>query len=273
MTAILDEITKALDWLWDATPGVVKFLFFMGLVLIIGNFLFPLAFMLTGTFCSGGEMYSGSALKFWKNPINMWESFNVDENSSNGTLNVHPDYGLVGVFDMVNNDCTKKLTVNGSQMYFYKGGCTSCTPINSSSAYYGNGTAEEYFTILTASNYCEGDAYPQDNPWWNPFCYGWRPGSCLIKDGYHYDQSTNLLRCDQDWCLTISEATVRQTNFLSDGYKRVDNQTAIEFGPRCFVASNLPKFQVFGVEVFNYQYWLLITLIIILVWAWITFVK
>lgn len=270
MTAILDEIVAVLNWIWDSVPRPVIYVFFISFIVLIGAVFMPIIFMLTGTFCIQGQEFSGSPLKIWDNPTNMFAVMHLGTNSTNGTTPVSGNI-VSDVSEVLNRDCSVKLLYNGEWRYFYtdNNDCVACNTTDDSDPLFGN--MSSYNTGF--GTVCKDNAYNKDIPWYNEIrCARWiQP--CRPPENFYYDYSQNLYVCqDLTICGHYTESQKASTELLSDGYTLVSRvNDTFPTGPRCAANSNRPEMRVFGIPIFDYKVWLGLTLLAIILWIIINF--
>jgi hypothetical protein len=218
MTIILDEITSFIGWVWESTPTWLKAAFFVGLIIFITNVFFPIIFMLSGQFCVAGQPYEGSVLKLWDNPKNMFASFSMGDNTTNGTMTVLQGNRLLGVLPTADS-CVHNDYFNGSYRWFFfdnshsDGACSTCVHITYDSAYWNNISENNI-----GSNYglCEGDVHNINYSWWASLSCGRWQNDCLPPPNFYYSYTQNQYVCEYPIiCGNYTETEVVINNLLA----------------------------------------------------------
>lgn len=230
-------------------PKPVLYIFFILLLSVIASLLSPL-FNGFGIYCnSAGE------------PVRL-ENSNLFSNF--GLMSSLPDADEIGGLSLnvpTNwyNDCLR--FVNGSER-FYGAGCVDC----------------DYFSDSNHL-YCVGDAYilsKDDMSWWNRNTCGLN--TCKIPQGYYFSVTSGKFECLGNDCSSKTLAGERDSKLNNLGaviiYPDEQDSNSIKGFFRFGCNKNLnPEVTLKGIPLFRLEYWAIIVLIIILLWAVIHFGK
>lgn len=280
----LDEIGKVLDWIYQGTPGWVKFLFFLSLTLVIANLLLPVMFMMTGTFCKAGLEANGNFIDFPTNIKYTWKVMQIEANvTEKGTL-------------PVDSSCVVNvMKFDGGVVTFYKGSssCTDCVLIDSESEYFysaNNATLRTYLSTgsyvdrLNNIGYCEGDATKKaDSSLLDPAICSVQKVSglaCQPPEDYIFNWTDNqdfnepFYSCVDSSCMNATEYDALFQQMLEDGIYPVPTVASSreswgEVG--CAANSNRPQFLVFGENIFSPVLWSVLIMLYILVMVYTYF--
>lgn len=264
---IITTIHKVVDWIFTTIPKSLLFLFFLTIIVVIGNFVMPTFFNTAGTFCIEGQKYTNSFYDITTNIDYLQAIRSAEKYATNitGTM-------------AVETDCVKDVNVSGVIKRFYNGGqCTNCTEINAGSPEFIQVSAFD-----TNAGYCAGDAYPipssEQTFVERTFCENlidksWLAYACEPPPDFYYDFSIGGYACaDPAKCSNVTEFTYIGRTMEEKGFTKTPPMNADYpdvVGIKCF--GNKPKFAFIGIDILYYPFWLFLTLIGIIVWTYTRF--
>lgn len=263
----LNGIKTSIDWLLRTVPRPVLFFLFIFFISLIGNFVLPIIFMASGTFCVEDVKYESDGFNPLENFGLLLSWFQFEDNANNtkqvdDTVTVGPSFGCSDLFTIQ----------NGSQMYFYEGHfCTDCKEVNTSSPEYG------YVVIgsvnHTNDGYCLGDVTRKDSK-----DLGWFKRAMCRESGesffgvgcnpppnYFYNQSVDEYHCVTDDCQQAEVLNFQHD--IAETHTRSPIQTDTPLvGLKC--VDSTPKFAIANIDIFNYKLWILLIVILLLWWGY-----
>ncbi len=258
---VLDFIKSAVDWTFNVLPRPILFMLFIVMISMIGTFILPFFFNMTGTFCVNDVKVTGSAFNL---PKNVATYFTID---------------TVRNYTKAEAACAPPIVVNDTWYYNYDGGfCTNCTVIE-------NHDSDGFLSdsaLHTNIGLCAGDAYrtPDENKTWLQKFQCESKGdknfysfACEPPLGYYYDYETNAYVCVDD-CIdfTTNQTSLALASLQEAGYfatPPVGDESPPFVGIKCF--GNTPKLTFIGIDIFDIRIWALLFLIILLWWAYSSF--
>lgn len=271
---IIGTIQKIIDWVQRTIPRPVQFLFFLVFLLFIGNTLMPIFFNMMGIFCVEGDKFTND---FYDVPTNIAVTFKImgldvpDENGSFGFLDVE-----LNCVKRIYNDTT--LGNSSALVIYYDGAfCTNCTRIS--------GSSDPYYLISGVAPFddndgmCQRDAYHiLDNEkstlqrWLceNSLDESLIAFGCEPPPGFHFSFDSARYVChDLNLCGNMTEEQFLKQSLIAKGFTRVESDPTDEpsiVGTTCFGSKT--KFTVIGIDLFNWNIWLLLMLIggLLIVW-------
>lgn len=264
LSEIIITIQKVVDWVQRTIPRAVQFLFFLLFLLFIGNTIFPMFFNIIGTFCLDDDKFTNDFYDVPTNINTMIEIRNLQDSNVSGTI-------------LVESDCIYNVNESGTTKRYYDGGfCTNCTQISV-------GDPEYHYDGPFSTNigYCKADAWPipreektifQKWQCENVLATGITSFFCEPPPHFYYDFALGGYKCGDDSCLNVTESTLYKNTLLEKGFTAIPStfsDTPPIVGTKCF--GNNPKFVVVGLDLFNFQIWLFILFISLILIVWFKF--
>jgi hypothetical protein len=164
---------------------------------------------------------------------------------------------------------TKAMTNDtGYSRTFWDGGfCSNCTRA-------AVGSPGFFISNIGDNNkgYCVSDAYrPAYYNFLQKAACGWMAEE--VPQNFYYNYSSNLFVClDTNICGNVTPATVYQNELLDSGFEAAPSADAQEMaGIGC--VGNKPVLKFAGVDVFDYRLWGVLFLVIIMLYAWVNYIK
>jgi hypothetical protein len=289
---ILGDFAGVISDVFQTFPKPLLFIIFFVILLLIGGVI-QFSLQIFGVFCDSAKHpvnigfgtdnfglisdvpdqnllgISGKTIQNWnmKIPVVPYVSITFPAAKSVITRCSHRYLNAEVCYSSTN--CT-----NVSDQWFFDGQlCANCT----TATIYDYG-ATMGGAVLDTSNKCIGNATrindSEKSFWQKTFCSD-NPNlfqSCDIPVNYYYDSTLNILRCNsgsnclnltigQQWDQLLEDngAVYLYPNQSSDNYGDYNNAVGI----KC--SDNLhPLITLFGIELFNYQLWILLFLCVIL---------
>ena len=274
--AILDNIGQLIQGIVSILPKPVLFLLFL-FILVSLSYVLSLAFNAFGVYCNSADV-----------PVKLNANF-LDNIALIGQV---PDPELLG---------REALELGEFGISVGSAGLTECSQLVPAGTIYFEDDTAQNFTTPTwfydgtfctncqevnikkpagdVDKVCFGNVERKSQAdktlLQRTFCGGL---GCEPPEHYYYDQNTNTYVCADETCAGITLGQKWDELLFSKGavpYYLEDqpdlrNPSAEHLtGITC---ENLkPRFAVFGVDLFTYNIWIFITLIVILLWLWINF--
>lgn len=269
---IIGTIQKIIDWVQRTIPKPVMFLFFLVFLLFIGNTLMPIFFNMMGIFCIDGTKYTND---FYDVPTNIATTFRImGIDLENGTTDV--ELNCIG---QIYND-TSPGNPNALITYYDGAYCTECTKI------VGSGDPNYLASGIPPYNdnngLCAGDAiHIPDNE--KSTLQRWLceyigdesviAFACEPPPGFIFDFDNAIYTCvDILICGNFTKQVLVENGLIAKGFTRIETFPTDEpsvVGTTCY--ENKPKFTVVGIDLFNWNIWLFLLLITILISVWMKF--
>lgn len=264
LSDIVDFFKKAIDWAFKLMPKPLLFMVFFLLLTLIGGFILPFFFNVTGTFCVDDVKLSGNSFNFPKN-VATYFNYNTNRNYSS-----------------VEFSCSQEFLDVDHSEFFYDGQfCTDCDVIDSSShpSYLinnNNGT----LGFRNNLGLCAGNAYriadENKSTIQKLLCESkgdtdWYAFGCEPPIGFYYNRTSNTYICEEDFCLTINSTKLTIESLTAAGYYRTSGATdnVDIIGIKCF--DDKPKLAFVGIDVFDVRIWLILLFIMLLWYAYTKF--
>jgi len=255
---ILDVIRSVINWVIVVTPRWVKFLIFFSMLIVMGGVVMPLFYNGMGFFCVDDTLY--------KNPSgDVFTNFKL----SNKFL----EFDNVNNITIIEDKCLAYSTDTNTR-YYQGGGCTNCTRLY---------TDNPDFSLWgTDTSYCSGDAHRYETVegvigfnWsisYNFYCEdkldpSWYATRCMPPLGLYWEFNSSTYTFEVDNTIDYGNATNIFLNYLLK--ENIQPSPVVEdklIGVSCF--SSKPKLAIAGVDLFNYQLWLLFIFIGVLFWVY-----
>jgi len=279
----LTGITNGIKTFIDNTPKPVKFIFFLIFILLLGG-LINSSLNVFGVYCDSNDnpvkvsLASGVAL-IGKVPD--YELLNSNQVKLNKVFltseDKHTDCSVLlteGTVTFEDETTTDIKDIEGGVWVYDGAYCTDCEEVrikNSDVGLLSNVNAGDL-----ASGVCWGDVDRKINysNWWKKSVCG--SGECEPPINYKYSSDLNRYICVDDSCLS---QTGQGQNSGAKWDEELKKKGAERFYPEGitnelsdinavgFVCEDLkPKLTFFGIEVFNYRYWILIMVISVMMY-------
>jgi len=285
---IVSDIADFVRWIIDVfmnrTPRPVQILLFLLMLLLIGN-LFSWALHLSGVHCrSDGEPVKVSSMDIVTNvKIFWWIQEDGFTKPNISVSEVHPWGDRISQSGEAIDQCIVEMKYNPSKdryefcdsvndtnckIYYDRGECFNCTELDVGWAY----SPVAIFKYFNIGKVCDSDAYPKFGLNWFQRNYLCNP-LCEIPEHYAFSRDELHFYCtDLDYC---GVNATKQPNpkldselLLSDAeliYTNDDENTIEKFiGITCSDNYN-PRLAVFTIDIFNYQYWVLMIVLYVMV--------
>jgi len=258
---IISSIVNGIKTFIDNTPKPIKFCFFLISILLLGGII-NTSLHIFGVYCDSGNnpvnvgMVNGvSLLDDLPNP-ELFGSMQVSTSKYHSVISQCSAFRETGV--MILEDGIKE---NFTDRYFYSNdGCTVCESAELPS--------EKILGLFTYnSQVCKGDVYriPDENKSFT------QKTGCLCEPpkGYFYSYRGNSYICEDNSCEGQTESVIWDNKlndkdavpFYPEGKtNNIDYRKAVGF----ICEDYKPKIAVFGINIFNYKYWVALTVIFIL---------
>jgi hypothetical protein len=287
ISEIWDGIRWAIDFFFDKAPRPVQYLVFLLMLLLVGNVIVG-GLQLLGVHCN--QKYQPVKTSVFDVTTNVFVFYETTLGSmfsepSVTFEDVHTYSGVVGdtcYFALYNDSGNLTVcdnpTTNASCRYYYNfrpttdsnvdRGCSVCNHTNL-------GWVDDdssIFGVAHIGDVCIDDAYPPE-----PFSMDWLycAALCDIPENYRFSFDNGTYICtDLDYCGV--NATIESDYAFNTRLKRANAElmypTIEEKSYRRFVGITCngdftPRFAVFGIDVFDFKIWVLLTIIGLLVWG------
>ncbi|CAK0747249.1 hypothetical protein CCP1ISM_260007 [Azospirillaceae bacterium] len=272
---VFSGIGDAVKTTFDIVPRPIKFIMFLSFILLLG-FLIQYTMQIFGLFCDSSN-----------NPVNV--GFNL---GNIGMINDIPDANQV---DLVGRPIGE---LPLSRLSNVLSRCSRLYPIGTDYKTKTNNyttTDETWFYDGTLCSDCEV-AWVFDSGW-DKKCLGdvertpdseksifrrWFCGeqwnqACEPPENYYYDSSLNIYVCNDETCegeaKTIGEywnevlASAGAKQLYPEGFNATRREYTNAVGISC--KDLKPMLSIFGIAIFDYTLWIMITLIGILLWLYL----
>jgi hypothetical protein len=279
-------VFEAIKSILDIIPRPVKIILFFLIILLLGN-LIIMTFRMIGFHCNSANL-----------PMKVT---NLLDNSK--LIQLTPDYDNINLygdelddpgilFSDVFTTCSMKINnpiiesnEDGTETqligdyWFYDGNpCNKCPEDIDYRIYRGDGEGNKLTEMNAGESYCYGDVYRTNISWWVKtfFCsWGFMDSYvCRVPEHHYYDSETNIYVCDDETCANITIGDRWDIVLKEAGAKplyplsiNVSNDKTIERAIGISCVEMKPRLSVFGIDIFNYQYWVLGLVIAFMIWV------
>lgn len=260
---LLDLIKKTVDWSLKVIPRPMLFLLFFSLLAIVGGFILPLFFNMTGTFCIDGDKYTNEFYDIGTNFFTVLKVMGLP-NEINETLGTQS----------VESNCLKYAGNSTNSSRWYDGGyCTNCTRIDGIDPLLVEGVIGDNFGMCGTDAYRVADV--NKSLLKRTFCESIGDETllgfgCEPPLGYYYDLETVAYVCDvPSICENATEYSFLKLSLIDKGFDPIPAE--IETNPPLAGVgcnNNKAKLQFIGIDVFDLRIWALLFLIILIWYAY-----
>jgi hypothetical protein len=285
--SIMQSIGNFFQGIMHIIPKPLIFLIFLAILLLLGQLL-TYIFNIFGVYCTSG----GIPMTIGFNPLYTAELIGDIPDSSTVGLNDVPLNKVLFLNTNKGTDCSVRIPSgtmtfpNGTTrnfttpMWFYDGAyCTDCLIVKITD-YPSTGFFADPETKPEAGM-CYGNVWKKpdtEKSWWKKWTCGDTSGSaeCEPPEHYYYNYQSNTYTCDetetqctqttvgQKWDETLKSKGA--TPLYADAYGETrDISHTKMLSIQC--KDLRPKLTLFGIDIFNLTYWLILMLLGIMFWA------
>ena len=275
---VLQSVGNFFQGLMHIIPRPLIFLIFIFIIVLIAQLL-TYIFNIFGIYCTSGDI----PMTIGFNPLKTAELIgDIPQASDLGKEEVDPNalqHGVencvwqpTGTYTLTYDDGTEENSSTPRWFYNGRGGCVDCTLV----------TVYVWRGIGTPEKWCINDAhtkpYNEKGTLAKWFCGAKYYGRCEPPLHYYWQATTGQYVCDDPTCtgITVGENwnNILEQNGATPLYADAYGE-AKDISHEAFVSVQCkdvrPKLTLYGLDVFNFQYWLIIMLIAIMFWALKTF--
>ena len=277
ISGIISSVGDIIRTAFDTVPRPVKFVLFLLLLLFIG-LLIQSILSVTGIYCDSAD-----------NPVQLHGGFIknlqlMDEVPNSIFLNLDAEeegeYGISQFSDLI-TDCSRIIpwgTIQYSDgteeaftnKHFFDGGrCTDCENVI---IFAQTANGDFYDTY----HYCTGDVLRLDKEdksvWQKMFCSGVLRG-CEPPEHYFWSQELGIFLCADETCegITLGDKWDAKLQEAGAVYLYPEGETE-DISYNKFVGISCtdikPNITIYGIRIFDYQMWIMLTLVGILIWVY-----
>lgn len=260
LSDIIDGFKWLIDFFVDKVPKPIKYILFLLLLLLFAS-LIPFFLHMIGIHCnSDKEPLKANSFDFFANYGIYKEQENLLIGQNLTFEEVHPDTDLrTCVFYMFDNNGFVEQCIdfdNSSCNYHYRWGsdfdCTTKVLCQ-----------ENFYLGLfdSCDEYCISDVYPQDN------LFSTAEADCFIPEGYAWSLTDGIYYCVND---TICGEEGEGFNIIDEKLKSINAEPIYSEGKNDKSYKNVvkikcdsnynPQITFFGLPIFDYKFWVLLTL-------------
>ena len=270
--SILDNIGGFISGVVSVVPPQVKFLLFL-LIMVFFSYILTILFNGFGVFCnSAGEPVKLNA-NFLSGISLMSEVPSASEvGSQDIEANVKQcrEYIEAGEGNITIPVFNRTEAITTSKWYYTGSYCSDC--VQAIIKREGKSDLEVCYSPATYKT-------KDEKTWWqNVVCnsesYVW--GRCEPPEHYYFNEQTGLFSCEDGSCDRITVGQLWDEKLRSKGAELIypesigrDKTSNGFIGLTCTDID--PRLAIFGIDLFTFNMWLFITLIVILIWAWMHF--
>jgi len=270
---IMQSIGNFFQGIMHVLPKPVLFLIFLFIILLLAQLL-TYIFNIIGIYCTSGDM----PVSIGFNPLKTAELIGeIPQAEDLGKEILDPNALQTGVeycswqphglYTIIYDNGTEVNSTVPRWLYNGRGGCVDCTLAKI-----------DTYDLTTPEKWCISDAHikPENErgtlaKW---FCGAKNFGRCEPPMHYYWQSSTGNYVCEDQTCTGITagnywDNTLQQNGakpLYLDGYGEGQNTN-----PQAFVSIQCkdvhPKLTIYGIEIFNLNYWLILMAITIMFWA------
>lgn len=278
---LLPDLSTAMKSALDLIPNWLKFVIFFALFISLGS-LFESSLQLFGYFCDSQDNLVRTEFNFITNMQLLQNKPEVELLSTKGMLT--EEFGISSISEEISgcsrnirfaelryeNETENRNLTGGAPEWFYDGGfCANCSKYVWITEW---NDATFQFRASSEKKWCEGDAYINydKNFIQELFC------ACEPPNHYFYNQSANIYSCLDYTCKNVTIAMIWDDQLSKAGGEVIkqENETDMVnkdynhvFEIKCMDFKFRPSITIFGIKLFNYQYWVLGLVLLFLIWA------
>lgn len=278
ISGIASGIGDIIKTAFDTFPKPLKFIFFLLIILLLGGII-NFSLNLFGVYCDSADQPVNLGLNIFTNIGLISQVPNANEINLAGRSAEEWGYSMLS---QEVTKCSKQIRTGGTIIYdtgneeninnntwFYDGGfCTNCELVTI------------YDNVGNSHRYCLGDVFRQsrDDLSWlkKQLCGSWI--SCEPPEHYYYDQTVNRYVCEDETCTDQTIGTAwdellqeKGATYLYPEGSNTKRKHTNFVGVTC--EDIRPKITIYGINVFNYTYWVIIMLIILCFWFYSKYKK
>lgn len=281
LDGILTALSNFFQSVMQTLPKPVLFILFLFL-LVVAGWIFSVLFHVAGVYCNSADQ-----------PVKLNGFL-----SGISLIGETPDYKLIGLnaIDVESipltptvDTCSRQIPRNS--LIIYEDG-TEETTTTSQWFYQGSICGDQCekvtvrerddlgVTLNTFRGYCKGDVYrlaESDKTFFQKVsCTDslFTSAICQPPNHYYYESTTNLYVCADETCETDTLGKAWDAKLASKGAKLLYPDATSELNPSSdnFVGATCeelkPHLSIYGINLFSFQIWVILTLIILVFWGW-----